>query len=475
MKIDLFNKILKKSKTSKKILILENNTTYKDFFKNTFEIFDFLKLRVKKKEVICVCSGYSLDFISLIFASYLNDNTITFVNPNASESEKKHVIKDSKASLIIFEKNYLNLKKKINNFKRFKFIQLKRGFKCNARFIIYTSGTTNKAKGVLISNLAISSNIISIMKNLKLKKNDKGIIFSPPAYAMGISQILTLMYAECSLNLYNQGIKFPRELINKIKKYDISILNLSISAFRILHNYLNKNEKFNKIRLVMSGGMQYNQEDLKLFKRHFPKSKFLNFYGCTENSPRISHYAINSNKNFNGFFPVGRALDGVKIKIKKNNDANQLFGEVLISGNSLMSGYLNLKNLSRSKLKNGWFNTGDLGFFNKRGELYLIGRSDNTFRVGHEKLFPEEIESFIKKNLKIREVIISKIKDKILNWVPICIIEKQNEKKISKEKIISKLQKNFSSYKIPKKIIFIKKIPKTNYGKIDRMRMRNII
>ena len=110
--------------------------------------------------------------------------------------------------------------------------------KKNDRFIIYTSGTSEKPKGVIISNKAISANINAIYKDLQLQKKDKSIIFSPPAYAMGISQILTYMAAGCGIIFYRSGLKFPNKLIKKIKMHRISVLNISISAFRILQNYL---------------------------------------------------------------------------------------------------------------------------------------------------------------------------------------------------------------------------------------------
>ena len=72
------------------------------------------------------------------------------------------------------------------------------------------------------------------------------------------------------------------------------------------------------VRLVMAGGMQFIKKDYFDYKHMFPKAKIVNFYGCTENSPRISHYHIKSLNNYKGIFPVGKLLQGVKIKIISN-------------------------------------------------------------------------------------------------------------------------------------------------------------
>ena len=88
----------------------------------------------------------------------------------------------------------------------------------NDRFIIFTSGTTSKPKGAILTTNSFSNNIIlSICENLKLKSIDKTLIFSPPAYAMGISQIFSFMYSKAKISFYNSGLKFPGELVKKLK------------------------------------------------------------------------------------------------------------------------------------------------------------------------------------------------------------------------------------------------------------------
>ena len=208
------------------------------------------------------------------------------LNPNSSLSEKKHIVNDSKSKIIFYESFNNIIFRKSKKMDIFKYSILSKKFSIRDKFIkflIYTSGTTHKPKGVMISNRAITNNISSIKENLKMKSSDKTIIFSPPAYAMGISQILTAMSCNSSIVFYNQGLKFPYDLLKLIKKYKISILNLSISSFRILKNYLNKKEKLNCPRIVMSGGMQYSINDFNNFKMTFPQAKLINFYGCTEN------------------------------------------------------------------------------------------------------------------------------------------------------------------------------------------------
>ena len=199
MNKDIFVKILKQSKISNKILIFDKHITYANFYELTKKYLQFLKKKkLKKNSVICLKINYSIDFISIIFAAYLNNNPLSFLNPNCTKEEEKHVLKSSKSSIIFFEgyqnpkgsKIYFNSGNVFYDLLKYKNTKI---FNKNDRFIIFTSGTTSKPKGALLTTSSFSNNIISICENLKLKKTDKTVIFSPPAYAMGISQIFTFM------------------------------------------------------------------------------------------------------------------------------------------------------------------------------------------------------------------------------------------------------------------------------------------
>ena len=111
MNIDIFKTILTQSKYSKKKFLISENKTYKDLYYNSIKAYKFLQNKINKNETICICANYSFNFISLIFASYLNKNPITFINPNASQDEKNYIIKDSSAKLIFFDEHLYEKKK----------------------------------------------------------------------------------------------------------------------------------------------------------------------------------------------------------------------------------------------------------------------------------------------------------------------------------------------------------------------------
>ena len=151
---------------------------------------------------------------------------------------------------------------------------------------------------------------------------------------------------------------------------------------------------------------------------------------------------------------------------KINNDIKDLF-EVNLKGNSLMRTYLNnslIKNISS-------YNTRDVGFISKDKNLYIVGRLDNIFKSGNEKISPEEIEDKIRPFLPNRTFIIIKQKHKILNWQPVLVVEGG---KIFSDKYFNlKFEKNLSNFKIPKEIYYLKIFYRNAYGKIDRNKIFN--
>ena len=466
--MNILKAILAKSKNNKNLLLKDINYTYGEFYSDSHFLYKELnKFSGKKKRVIAICTNYSKHYLNLIFAAYRANFLIVLINPVSAEKEKLFIIQNSGANFFLSEKKMFNKSfNKIGNFYLFSFNNKNKNIQKKDRFLIYTSGTTSKPKGVILTDDSISSNIKAISLDLKLKNNDTSIIFSPPNYAMAISQIFTYMFNGMSFIFVSTGLKFSNSIINSIIAHKINILNISISALRILKPILKKNSLFLKhVRIVMAGGMQMTNNDLSNYKKFFPRSNIVNFYGCTENSPRISHYHINRKKKYQ-VVPVGKPLKGVKIKIMY---FKAKYGSIFVSGTSLMRGYYNQKIKKKiNNVEKGWFNTGDIGYQNSNNEIVLYGREDDIFRVGHEKLAPEEVEPILKKKLNLSDLIVTRKKNKILNWEPVLVILSKDKFKINIKKIKIKLNSFLSNYKIPSKIFTLNSFPKNMYGKIDR-------
>ncbi len=466
--MNIFKEIFLKSKSSKKKILLDKNYTYSDLYNLTDEYLSFFKLNLKSREIISVISDYSIDFIAIILSARINGNILCILNPNSTDFEKKNILYQSNYSMVITDRKIIKTSKKFKNIfykKRKKHKKLNK----DDAFIVFTSGTTSYPKGAILTNKSIENNVKGIIHQLKFISRDRTIIYTPPNYAMGISQIITFTYLKCSFVFDNNGIKFANDFLDKIRKYKITILNLNLASFKYLRFYKNKYiSPF--LKIVMCGGMKMHPDDAKEIFNFFDNKYLVNFYGCTENSPRISHFKITKKqlKRFRDLklLPVGQLLKGTKIFIKKlkKNDKKD-FGEIYLKGNSLMRCYLNSKNFQKKIVS---YNTKDIGFFSSN-YLFVIGRSDNIFKSGNEKISPEEVEDKIRPYIKNRTFIIIKKKHQILNWQPVLVIEGKEIK--SDKTLLDNLNKKISNFKVPKDILYLNKLDRNSYGKIDRKKI----
>jgi len=468
--MNIFDEIYKNSKNSKKKIFLNQNHTYSDLYNLTNEYYSFFSLNLIKGEVINVILPYSLDFVAIILAARLNKNVLCIINPKNTGFEINRILNQSNYSMVLTQKPILSINKKFKNL----FYRLKKSnFKLqpNDAFIVFTSGTTSNPKGAILTDSSIKNNVKGIIGQLNFHTKDRTIIYSPPNYAMGISQVITFLYLKSSFIFDNEGIKFSSNFLSKIKKYKITILNLNVASFRYLKIF-KKKYKLPHLKTIMGGGMKMKVSDATEIFNFFQNKYLVNFYGCTENSPRVSHLMITKSqlkeyKN-NEMLPVGKPLRGTKIFIRsKNNDINKK-GEIILKGNSLMRGYLNSK---KKPIKIKEYRTKDIGFLTSNKNLYLIGRLDNIFKSGNEKISPEEIEDKIAPFIKNKSFIVIKKKHEILNWQPVLVIE--GKKNISDQNLLTKIDKNLSNFKMPKEIYYLKNFFRNNYGKIDRNKIYN--
>ena len=259
--MNIFKKILKQSKYSNKKILLDNQFTYKDFHKLILEYSVFLKSKLKTGEIICLILPYSIDFMAIMVSARINGNTLCVLNPDQTDFEKNYILNQVNFSMIISEKK---INKKYQILKKFYFYKKKEKIKIKLNqsdaFIVFTSGTTSNPKGAILTDNSIKNNIIGIIDQLKLTTKDKTIIYSPPNYAMGISQVITFLYLKSSFLFDLNGTKFVDNFLNKSKKNKISILNLNIASFKFLKIF-KKNFKIPSLRIVMCGGMKITPTD----------------------------------------------------------------------------------------------------------------------------------------------------------------------------------------------------------------------
>ena len=168
---------------------------------------------------------------------------------------------------------------------------------------------------------------------------------------------------------------------------------------------------------------------------------------------------------------VGKTAPNVEIKIV-NDDQNELnLGEIWIKGNNVIKNYWKNSEVDKN-LVEGWLQTGDVGYFDKEKYLFLKGRNDDIINIGGEKVIPLEIEESVKEILGIDDVAAFGIKHEIFGQTIKLNVVKTKDANLNKSQILSHCIKNLEKHKIPSKIDFVERIPKTDYGKVKRFMLK---
>lgn len=471
---NVFNTILKSKIPGERSLILgEDSSNYYNLYKSIELISEVLiRRKCKRYDRVGICLEHGLNYIASLFATRRTDSIGVLYSPDWTISEFSRIQAHSQSRFIISTEldeakhRYIH-KEKIKdlnlNIYEFEIEFEKYSIDPSSAIIIYTSGTTGEPKGVNLSQSGIVENVNAVVNYLELKANDSTPIFTPTCYAYSLSQVLTHTLVGASLFPIKNKLMFPTEILNAISNYNLTGISGTPASFKILLSG-KKLSPYNSVRYSMTGGQPLTKKNCERINLIFPKSKIINMYGCTENSPRISYFYVeNTYKEYdeNYYFPVGEIVSGSKVKIST-------VGEILISGKSLAIGYWRDDKTTSERFIDGWFHTKDLGYIDKSGYLFISGRMDAMINVGNEKVSPESVEKFINQIEGVEESIVYGVQNIFLGEVVHADVVRIEGYNLKVKNILESCRKSLSSYKIPRLIRFVDNIPKTQYGKIDR-------
>ncbi len=410
------------------------------------------------------------------------------VNPKSGDEEIKYIIKKTKPNFFIIDKNF---KKKIpkiyksktlfinneNFVKKIQNIQLnvdkKKIIKSSnpVAQILFTSGSTGNPKGVVLTHQSMLTNLKDLNDHLNITdKNPKFLSITPLYHNNGqfIPTLLPMILGGSTISISPET-----SLINfwpVAKKFKINYS--SVMSTHI--NYFNKLNKINNhsLKCLFCGGAKLDKFSQKLFENKF-NIKILCNYGLTETSSIAATETLKNKQFFYG--SVGKKLKSNQIKFiyKKNK-----YGEIWIKGNNIFKNYLGEKKLTESKFNKKWFQTGDIGYQNKQGYIFIKDRIDNMIIISGENIYPSEIENQLSKFKKIKLGVVTSIPDEITQNKLIFVYE--SNKIINYEQLYNFLKPKISKFKIPKIVIHVKELginelPKAPNKKILRKKLKLIV
>lgn len=342
------------------------------------------------------------------------------------------------------------------------------GSEDDVAIMLHTSGTTSNPKRVMLTHRNLISNIISNVDSLNLTNNDRVLIALPMFFGYcNTAQFLSHIYVGACMVILD-SIFLPKQFFQIVERERITNFTAVPSMLLMLLNYRYSEEyDLSSLRYICFGGGKMPINKLRQLVEKYSYIGFIQTYGQTECSPRVT--ALLPNDMLKKIGSVGKPIPGVRVLIFDENDkpvSPCVIGEVVVNGNNVMKGYYKKTEISKEIKRNGWLHTGDLGYLDDDGYLFLTGRKKNVIISGGINIYPEEIEQILLQHENIADVYVYGMEHEILGEVPAAKVILNSDVAIDELKRYS--SENLANYKVPVKFDIVSNLPKTYNGKIQR-------
>ena len=337
--------------------------------------------------------------------------------------------------------------------------------------IMYTSGTTGKPKGAMLSHKNLLSNADSVIDGLGLVEEDVMLTVLPLFHSFGaMVGMIAPMLAGAKVVLVPRFT--PQKIIESVKKYKATIFPAVPSMFALLNQVKDATAKdLFSLKFCISGGAPLPLEVMNEFERKYGVLIYEGD-GPTECSPVTSVNPIGGKRKPGS---IGLPVKNVEMKIadEKGNflPPGQL-GEIVVKGPNVMKGYYKDERATREAFFGEYLRTGDIGKMDEEGYFYILDRKKDMIIVNGMNVYPREIEEILYRHPAVAEAAVVAAPHPLHGEVPVAFIVLREGKVVSEQDIITYLESYITNFKLPKKVFFREELPKTATGKISKVALR---
>lgn len=341
-----------------------------------------------------------------------------------------------------------------------------------ASFILYTSGTTGRAKGVLLSLRGMLWVVAACWLPI-CELNETDVILSPlplfHSYALDLSVLGTLA-AGASAHIMERFS--PQQALQLMQSGKYTVFPGVPTMFHYLLRRARESniERLGNIRLCISAGAIMPAALNRAFEDRF-KAPLLDGYGITETSTMVT---MNWRHGARPMGSCGLPVPGLAVRIVNPSTLEDVApgeeGELIVRGPNLMRGYHNKPAETAAALRNGWYHSGDLARSDPSGYLTITGRIKELIIRGGQNIAPAEIEDVVVRHPQVRDCAVVGIKHETLGEVP-CLFVACHEGGLKVASLMELCRAHLSSYKIPETVHLVEEIPRTGSGKIMRYKL----
>lgn len=455
--------------------------TYGEVWRKVQRVADTLeRLQVKKGEKIAVECSQNADFLICVLACHLLGVIFVPLENQASSERVEDIISSTKSKYFISNGNY-KVECECLNWEALQEESAERKKRTTFQSadtiaeILYTTGTTGKAKGIVLTNrnnVAVAENIIY---GTEMKKDNVELVPLPLSHSHALRTCYANLVNGSSVVLAT-GVMRVKKIFELIEKYHVTAYDLSPSAANVLMKLAKRRlkEYSEQVDYIEIGSAILEESLKRELCEVFQNSRLYNFYGSTE-AGRSCIVDFNKEREREGC--IGKPAKNAEF-IVTDEDRNVIqsskenLGLLAVSGLMNMQEYFQAPELTEQIMQQGYIYTNDLGYIDEDGYIYILGRMDDIINYNGIKIAPEEIESCVQKYSGVVDCACVPLKDELCGQVPKVFVEVANKETFDTTILLKFMAENLEANKMPKKIEVIDKIPRASNGKLLRKKLR---
>ena len=350
--------------------------------------------------------------------------------------------------------------------------------------ILFTAGTTGTPKGVMLTHNSFSSYILSNVQPADPEVEERNILTVPLHHIAGIQAAMSAVYGGRTLIIQRQFE--PKEWMEMAQR---ERANRAMMVPTMLKQILDHPEfsryDLSSLEVITYGAAPMPLEVIRKAIQRFPGTRFINAFGQTETASTITalppedHDLSGSpeevERKLKRLSSIGKPLDDVEVRIvdeEGNDQPHGQVGEIVARGSRLMKGYWHQEDATRETLRNGWLYTGDLGYADEDGYIFLAGRAKDFIKRGGEMISPEEVEQVLHSHPAVDEAAIIGVPDDLWGERVRAVVVTRPGHLVTDEDLIEYCRQRLASFKKPESVVFVSELPRNPMGKVLKRVLR---
>lgn len=333
--------------------------------------------------------------------------------------------------------------------------------------LVYTSGTTGKPKGAMLTHGNLFAALGSALDAFAMTEADSFLAVLPLCHIYGLTVVMLGMISRGGTLVVLEKFE-ARQALKTIERHRVTMLPAVPTMYQFMIMEMEK-EKFDtsSVRLCLCGASSLPPELIPRIEAEFG-APLIEGYGMTETSCVAS---VNPIEGLRKPGSVGPDFHGVTVAVMDDEGrilppGAENVGEIVVSGPTVMRGYFRREEASREAFRGQWFLTGDLGYKDEDGYLYIVGRKKELIIRGGQNIYPREVEEVIARMPAVAEVAVVGVPDRFMGERVKAVVVARQGHELSPDCVRKFCASHLAEYKVPRLVEFVGQLPRNSTGKV---------